>query len=340
MSAYLATAALLLGSLASATAERSATQLVVIRQDNTSTGFIENVDVTTGIVTKQSKEKFVFDWPLVEMTSDANTEDVYVVTYPEGYPGPVLYHLDHNLNLIYSWVNTAYSFFDLQYSPQQSAMYGILVTTSYGRALSNFTLDQQGDLITASELYTLPYMWYVNASSFDAENSRYFALINNFPGFENSTLDQQLIVADFSKDAKEVAPQVGLFPIASQDMLVQFVTYSHSLRTLFCAGTSRRGAEVAVMDQESGRVTRRIFSKAATAVGPLMYVPSSAHGSKQDQLTVYVQTAVQPEPIWELWALTLQKGTDGSLSQEITSTLINTYRGGDFQFFAGAATTK
>lgn len=339
MAYFLAASALLLSSVVTATVGRSANELVVIRQDNTSTGFIERVDVSTGLVTKQAKDKFVFDWPLVEMTADSNTEEVYVITYPEGYPGPVLYHLDHNLNLIYSWVNTPYSFFDLQYSPKQSAMYGILVTTSYGRALSNFTLDQQGDVITPKELYTLPYMWYVNASSFDAENSRYFALINNFPGFENSTLDQQLIVADFSKNAAEVAPQVGLYPIASQGMLVQFVTYSHSLRTLFCAGTSRQGAEVAVIDQESGRVTRRIFSKAATAVGPLMYVPA-ADKLGHDQLTVYVQTAVQPVPVWELWSLALQRGAEGGLSFEVKPTLINTYTGGDYQFFAGATVTK
>ena len=316
----------------------STAQLVVVRQDSNSTGFIEKVDTSSGVVVKEADQQFVFDWPLVEMTSDSNTNDVYVVTYPEGYPGPVLYHLDHNLNMIYSWVNTPYSFFDLQYSPEQSAMYGILVTTTYGRVLSNFTLDQANDEITASELYTLPYMWYVNASSFDPENSRYFALINNFPGFENSTLDQQLVVADFSKDASQVPPQVGLFPIASQNMLVQFVTYSQSLRTLFCAGTTSAGtADVAIMDQESGTVTKRIFSKAATAVGPLMFVPN---GAGQNELTVYIQTTTQPAPVWELWALSLQRDGANQAAAVESTRLVSTYTGSDYKFFVNAAVTK
>eukprot|EP01034_Spumella_vulgaris_P032300 gene32300-39882_t len=53
-------------------------------------------------------------------------------------------------------------------------------------------------------------MWYVNASSFHTSTSTYFALINNFPGKENSTLDQQLIVADFSKDVSIVTPPVNI----------------------------------------------------------------------------------------------------------------------------------
>lgn len=316
----------LLGLLNTSQAGRAANNLVVTRQDASAKGFIEKYDSSTGLLLKTASSSFVFDWPLVEMTHDSNTEEVYVVTYPEAYPGPVLYHLDHNLNLIYAWENTPYSFFDLQYSPAQAAMYGILVTSSYGRALSNFTLDQAKDSITTQELYTLPYMWYVNASSFDAENSRYFALINNFPGFENSTLDQQLIVADFSKDVSVAAPAVGLFPIKSGGMLVQFVTYAHSLKTLFCAGMKGSEAHVSVIDERTGTVTKSVYSKKATAVGPLMYVPNAA----DNQLTVYVQTSVQPA-VWELWSI---KTTGAGAA------LVNTYEGDNFTFFAGATVTK
>ena len=331
-----------LSILGVSSAGRASTQLVVTRQDSTRTGFIEKVDPSNGLTVKQADAKFVFKWPHVEMTHDSSTDDVYVIAFPDDYPGPVLYQMDHNLNEIYTWVNTPYSFFDLQYSANQAAMYGILVTTSYGRALSNFTLDQKADTVTASELYTLPYMWYVNASSFDTENSRYFALINNFPGFENSTLDQQLIVADFSQDAASVKPDVGLFPIASQDMLVQFLTYSDSLRTLFCAGMSfsTAQAQVAIMDQKTGTVTKRIFERNATAVGPLMYVPA-ADALGHAQLTVYVQTSNSPKPVWELWSLTLQRSVEtGDLSGVLSSQLVNTYSGDDFTFFAGATITK
>jgi hypothetical protein len=180
-------------------------------------------------------------------------------------------------------------------------------------------------------------MWYVNASSFDAENSRYFALINNFPGFENSTLEQQLIVADFSKNIADAQPDVGLFRIQSGEMLVQFVTYSASLRTLFCAGTTRYGhAIVAILDQKTGEVTRKVFEKKATAVGPLMYVPNA----RGDQLTVYVQTAVSPAPVWELWSLSLSLPTEGLQSDVMNAVKVATYEGGDYQFFAGATATK
>ena len=321
-------------STAAVCARSLSNNLVVTRQDSTNAGQIQQVDVTTGSVLAVADPSFVFSFPHVEMTSDSNTGDVYVVTFPVDAPGPVLFQLDHDLNVTYTWKNVPYSFFDLQYSPNQKTLYGIKVTTTYGRVLSNFTTNQAADSVTATELYTLPYMWYVNASSFDPANSRYFALINNFPGFENSTLDQQLIVADFSQNIATTQPAVGLFPIDSQNMLVQFVTYSHSLKTLFCAGMTKKTssgaaqAEVAIMDQTSGTVTKRVFSKTATAVGPLMYVPN---GPGRNQLTVYIQTATQPVPVWELWSLTVH--SDAS----VESTLVQTYSGTDFKFFAGAA---
>ena len=320
----------LLGIYASVRARGSGNNLVVTRQDSNNTGHVQLVDVASGSVLTVAEPTFTFSFPHVEMTSDSNTGEVYVVTFPVDAPGPVLYQLDKDLNVIYAWKNVPYSFFDLQFSPKQDTLYGILVTTTYGRVISNFTLDQAADTVTASQLYTLPYMWYVNASSFDPANSRYFALINNFPGFDNSTLDQQLIVADFSQDAAVVAPEVGLFPIQSQGMLVQFVTYSHSLKTLFCAGMKNGHAEVAILDQLTGTVTKRICQKAATAVGPLMFVPN---GAGKNQLTVYVQTAVQPEPVWELWSLTLTH----DVSQSVASNLVDTYHGDDYKYFAGAA---
>lgn len=318
-------------STAVVSASNLANNLVVTRQDSSNAGQIQRVDVSTGSVLEVADPSFVFSFPHVEMTSDSNTGDVYVITFPVDAPGPVLFQLNHDLNVTYTWKNVPYSFFDLQYSPNQKTLYGIKVTTTYGRVLSNFTTNQAADSVTATELYTLPYMWYVNASSFDPANSRYFALINNFPGFENSTLDQQLIVADFSQNIATTQPVVGLFPIDSQNMLVQFVTYSHSLKTLFCAGMTKSGAkqaEVAIMDQTTGTVTKRIFTKPATAVGPLMYVPN---GPGRNQLTVYIQTATQPVPVWELWSLTVH----GDASTE--SSLIATYTGNEFKFFAGAA---
>ncbi len=41
----------------------------------------------------------------------------------------------------------------------------------------------------------------MNASSFDSMTDTYYGLLNNFPGQPDSTLDQKLVVADFSNTA-------------------------------------------------------------------------------------------------------------------------------------------
>ena len=312
--------------------------LVVTRQDDSHVGYIEKYDTHSGQLLATSNETFSFSWPLVEMTWDANTGNVYTVTYPSDADGPVLYLMDSNLDLIYEWLYTPFSFFDLQYSPVQDAVYGILVTTTYGRALSNFTLDQQADTIIPHQLYTLPYMWYVNASSFDAVNCRFFGLINNFPGFDNSTLDQQLVVANLSVDSSVQAPHVDLLPVSSQDMFVRFVTYAQSISTLFCAGITRTKAEVAVFDERTGTVGTRIFERSAIAVGPLMYVPNG--DVESDQLIVYVQTDDQPVPVWEMWSINVYIPSFTNNTRSVAEAkLVSTYWGLSFEEFAAATTT-
>eukprot|EP00388_Colpodella_angusta_P041362 GDKK01053027.1.p1 GENE.GDKK01053027.1~~GDKK01053027.1.p1 ORF type:complete len:344 (-),score=63.21 GDKK01053027.1:179-1177(-) len=319
-----------LGLAASVSARRIGNNLAVTRQDVNGKGVVQKYDITSGMPLGEDGPSFTFTFPHVEMTSDSNTGNIYVVTFPVDAPGPVLFQLDRDLSTNYTWNNVPYSFFDLQFSPAQDTLYGIKVTTTYGRVLSNFVVDQASDSVTATELYTLPYMWYVNASSFDPANNRYFALINNFPGFENSTLDQQLIVADFSGGAANLNPSVGLFPISSGDMLVQFVTYAHSLKTLFCAGFAHRQAQVAIMDQTNGAVTKVVFSVDAVAVGPLMYIPNKFGKS---ELTVYVQTARGAAPVWQWWALTPAEDGSGAVSAR----LIDTYTGNYYTYFDGAA---
>jgi hypothetical protein len=323
--------------------------LVVIRQDTNRVGFFDKISMPSGNVTKEANTKFAFDWPLVEMTSDSNTGEIYTVTYPDGYPGPVLYRMDSDLNLLYSWEHTDYSFFDLQYSPRQDAMYGILVTSSYGRALSNFTLDQENDSITTSELYTLPYMWYVNASTFDADNSRYFALINNFPGFDNSTLDQQLIVADFSQDAATTAPKVDLLPVHTRSSLYNylavFLSYSSATKTLYSAGLTGNVAQLVIMGQQTGLVDAVLFSyPGATYVGPLMVVTAASTSSSStdtDTVSLYVQKTFSPEPEWEQWLLTITypttaQGQGQGSAPKVTAEVIQRFQGNDYAFFSGA----
>jgi hypothetical protein len=65
-----------------------------------------------------------------------------------------------------------------------------------------------------------------------------------------------------------------------------------------------------------------------------MYVPGAGG---RDQLTVYVQTATSPAPVWELWSLSLQLPSEGDVFSAVK---VATYEGGDFRSFAGATVTK
>lgn len=318
-----------LGLVASVSARKYGNNIVVTHQDVDLKGTVQRYDIIRGGPIGNMGPSFTFTFPHVEMTSDSNTGDIYVVTFPVDAPGPVLYQLDEDLNTTYTWKNVPYSFFDLQFSPEQKTLYGIKVTTTYGRVLSNFVVDQATDSVTATELYTLPYMWYVNASSFDPANNRYFALINNFPGFENSTSDQQLVVADFSGGAANTNPSVGLFPIVSGDLLVHFVTYAHGVQTLFCAGRNdgSRKVEVGILSQTDGSVEKIVYAVDGYAVGPLMYVPNGEFG----ELMLYVQTQPGAAPTWQLWALRL--GAD----KTVKARLVNTYTGNYYTYFDGIA---
>ena len=322
-------ALVVLGLAVSVSARKNGNNIVVVHQDVDRKGTVQKYDITRGGPIGNLGPSFTFDFPSVEMTSDSNTGDTYVVVFPDGAPGSVLYLLDENLNTTYIWNNVPYWFFDLQFSPEQNTLYGVKVVSTYGRVLTNFVVDQATDSFIDTELYTVPYMWYVNASSFDPVNNRYFALLNNFPGLESSTSDQQLVVADFSGGAANTNPTVGLFPIVSGDLLVHFVTYAHGVQTLFCAGRNdgRRQVEVGILSQTDGTVEKVVYAVDGYAVGPLMYVPNGEFG----ELMLYVQTQPGAAPTWQLWALRL--GAD----KTVKARLVNTYTGNYYTYFDGIA---
>ena len=170
MIAFLSTL-VILGLAASVSARRVGNNLVVTHQDVDLKGLVQKYDITSGMPVSKNGPSFTFSFPHVEMTSDSNTGNIYVVTFPTDAPGPVLFQLDRDLNTTYTWKNVPYSFFDLQFSPAQDTLYGIKVTTTYGRVLSNFVVDQATDSVTATELYTMPYMWYVNIKELVVEYS-------------------------------------------------------------------------------------------------------------------------------------------------------------------------
>ncbi len=240
--------------------------LVTVSLDTYNFGKIQQIETFYGNVTKKSLAQIRFNYPYGQMTTDSAKKQYYLTIFPNdnpSYSGPELHVFDQDLyNTATYWAN--FSFFDMQYSPKQDTLYGIYVASTYGRVLTNYTLPTEGTEITKFQnLFTLPYMWYVNASTFDAATSTYFALLNNFPGKENSTLDQMLLVADLSKPVPEGAEApVKVIPIvdggneyASQ---LQFISWSATTQSLFFAG-SRKVAfgilQAGVLDHKTGKVS-------------------------------------------------------------------------------------
>lgn len=144
--------------------------------------------------------------------------------------------LSSDLDVELSLENNSFTFWDM-----------ILVTEDfnwrmYGRTLCYYRLDSASkDLIVNHKLFTLPYMWYLNASSFDIQDTIYHALIKNFTGKSNSTLDQQLIIADFSQDQQ---PKITLLPLVTDDVMVQYIAYSTSQQVLYFSGPSKSNSKV------------------------------------------------------------------------------------------------
>lgn len=277
--------------------------MIIVQQNEATTATVEMRDLlNSGALRFNSSTTFSFRWPLVEMTTNLRNGDIYVISFTSENPGGVLYLFDRKLSLVHAWTKPPFSFFDLQFSESQAALYGILVTTTYGRVLSNFTVSQANDAITATELFTLPYMWYVNASSFDQSTNRYFALINNFPGFENSTLDQQVVVADFSVDISISPPAVTVQPLGGDGTIVQFVSYSAKLKTLFSLGlTKDLRPSFGRINLSDGVVTELVGDSTGLGVGvgtgPLFV------DDKNENVYFFIQAAtpLPAVPLWQLW---------------------------------------
>jgi hypothetical protein len=258
------------------------------------------IDSNTGNVINESSVEFSFGWPSIQMTTDLILKKLFVCVFQDDNENPVVYKFNNDLSLNYTWSNNTFCFFDLQYSPLQRTIYGIKVTTKYGRVLSNFTFDETTNQISAIELYTLPYMWYVNASSYDAVTNTYFALINNFPGQSNSTLDQQIIVGDFSVKNK---PNAILFPLNRFEYgILQFISYSQILSTLvFSSMTSPYETNneilVGTFNIVTGVVDHFIFKTNGYAIGPLVIQETL------NRILLFIKPTREGK--WSLWSIPL-----------------------------------
>jgi len=220
-----------------------------------------------GEVIRTSSLHFVFRFPLVEATADPVQHQIYLVAFPNSEPGAVLYILDEQLNVASTIKSPDLIFFDLQYSTSQNAIYGIAVNGTYGRVLSNFTI---GSTITAQPIAALPYMWFVNASTYDLRNNRYFGLLKNFVQQPNATDAQKLAVGSFSNP---LGPTV--FVDLDTELIIYFIAWSDPAQTLYgLAAVDDVSVTFVTIDVITGAVARKGSPIPMATVGPIFASPT------------------------------------------------------------------
>lgn len=294
--------------------------LVAVRQDSGRVAHVQTMSAESGDITTESNLTFPFSWPYVQMTADVRSETTYLTAFPDGFSYPVLYVLNHDLEVTDSFVNADFTWWDLQAAPRQDTLYGIMVTEDfnggmYGRTISNYTriVAADGSLrLQPQQLYTLPYMWYVNASSVDQVTSTYFALVNNFPGHENSTTDQKLVIGVFSEqmatsDPTDEEKAVTVLDLSLDDVMAQFIAFSGRSNELFFSGPSKTSGATAitvgVLCREHGKIKRVLYqSKGISLVGPLVADEAQA------RLLFFAQS--ESDLTWRLMSVGYEEGSE------------------------------
>lgn len=310
--------------------------IVVTRQDSTDTGFLETIDGDSGHVVCTSNISFSFTWPYVQMTTDVNHNVVYALTIPkDGIPR--IYAMQSVVNMLsqkgYWTILDGTIIFDLQYAMKKDTLFGIKVTGKYQRTLSNIVLGPSNTM-QITELYNLPEYWYVNASSYDGAHDIYFALINNFPGREESTSDQQLLIVDFSSvvvGQSNPSPSGKLVPIEDTAFggQMQFIAYDDLCR-VFAGGINLQTnvAYVALLNLTTGKTTDLNFQVAnVTEIGPL--VMHSNHGTTGINMNFFVKHGSNN---WTLYML--QYNTNAKYINVIWT--VRNYSGDLYKSFAAA----
>jgi len=237
-------------------------QVFVVRQSPAGAAALQVLDADTGGVLVTGNLSWDFPAPLVETTWDAEDSQILVVSFPDNVP--TVWKLDATLTLLDTWT-PSFELFDLQFSPGQSALYGIQVSSKYGRVLTQFTYGSN----SSNALFTLPYMWYVNASTFDRSTNTYYGLLNNFPGFPNSTVSQKLVVGEFSNPQAPVASTIDLDN--STGLTLHFVSWwAGSLYGLALSQTGPLTATFVQFNGQAGYAYKALASLGDLAsVGPL-----------------------------------------------------------------------
>lgn len=302
--------------------------LVVVRQDDSRRGYVEGLN-DIGDLAIDSSLDFLYSSPYVQMSMDRETDQTYLSAFPDGNSYPVLSILNPDLTVLFQFDKNNFTFWDMQYCSAQSTLYGILVTQDfnggmYGRTLSNYTADQKTGTISAVELYTLPYMWYVNASSINPVSATYYALVNNFPGHDNSTQDQKLVMGDFSVENEA---KVSELDIVDDSVMMQFIAYSRSQGFIYFSGPSKKEGStdvtVGVLCQVHGSIHEmKYFASDVIKVGPIVA------DDENNRVLFFVKTAASPNE-WTLMAVGYAEGS--------IATKVHNYEGNMFSTFGAAA---
>lgn len=267
----------------------SANDIVLVRQNTERVGHVISINTLTGKIVQQSNTTITFDWPYVELTTDKTSQRTFIVSFPDGSNGPILYEFNAKLQLTQTWDKTDYSFFDLQYAANQKTLYGIKVVSTYGRVISRFTATTGTDAVTAEELFTLPYMWYVNASSFDQVNERYFALCNYFPGHPETVSDQKIITCD----TKVPTANCTVVDIINTAGAIQFISYSAVTKNLYFSSLLDGQLLIGVLDNNIGVVRQVLTTLPAVRLGPLTVE------DEMNRLSFFVQS--EKNGAWKLY---------------------------------------
>lgn len=312
---------------------------VTVRQDPDKVATFEIIDATNGATLQSEKPTFdgsslTFSWPYAEMTSNLIDNSIYAVFFPDNSNNSIFYQLNSTLHTQRTWSSTPFWFFDLQYLPQQNSLYGIKVISTYGRAFSRFHLENSKDMLSATELFVLPDMWYVNASTTDNVKNRYIALLNYFPNKPESTLDQKLFVADLHTDFSGKDTSFSVLPISHLPEknvgIVHFIAFSQETKHLFALSLTNDDTQKAFLsslDTSSGQVQNvHLVVDNVHEVGPLVV------NEKENVLTFFVKLSVSSS--WQLIQVNLNKFSSNA---KLTYNTLRCFESDDYAIFSAAA---
>lgn len=248
--------------------------VVVVRQSPTGAADFSVVS-PDGTFVAQSPLTFVFPFPLLEITVDHVTNTTYIVAFPTGAKGATLYRLNADMTLNSTWAPPSFEFFDLQTCARCNTMFGIVVTSTYGRMLSQIDI---GANITSTPITALPYMWYVNASTFDQAAGMYYGLLNNFPGKPNSTSAQKLALGWYAVESPTTrfvdlieAKSAGNATSTVNTLIIHFIVWSPTERALFGIAQGPDAVALVAIDATTGsfRAVASVRGASVAKSGPL-----------------------------------------------------------------------